>query len=225
VTDGVCIIVPAFNEASAIAGVLGELRAAWPNVVVVDDGSEDGTAAVAEQAGVTVLRHVVNRGQGAALQTGFAYALRRGAQYIVTFDSDGQHDVADIARLLEPLRADRADVALGSRFLGDTEQIPRLRRLVLRLAVAFTRVSSGADLTDTHNGLRAFTRRAASKIDIRLDRMAHASELLDQIVSRSLRYVEVPVHIRYTSYSRGKGQSSMAAWRIIVEYVLGRWLR
>lgn len=224
-TDDVFIIVPAFNEASAIADVLGELATAWSNVVVVDDGSEDDTAAVSEQAGVTVLRHVVNRGQGAALQTGFAYALRRGARYIVTFDGDGQHDVADIARLLEALKEDRADVVLGSRFLGTTDHIPWLRRLVLRLAVAFTRVSSGADLTDTHNGLRAFTRSAASKIDIRLDRMAHASELLDQIVRHSLRYIEVPVHIRYTPYSRRKGQSSMAAWRIIVEYVLGRWLR
>lgn len=219
------VVVPAFEECRAIGDVVGGLVLRGYPVVVVDDGSADDTSAVARKAGAIVLRHPINRGQGAALQTGIAYALRRGARYVVTFDSDGQHDPDDVGALLAPLLEERADVVLGSRFLGTTEAMPALRRLMLRAAVLFTRAASGAHVTDTHNGLRAFTRAAAAKLDIRLDRMAHASEILDQIMSHELRFAEVPVHVRYTAYSRGKGQSSLAAFRILADYVLGRWMR
>lgn len=219
------IVVPAYNEARVIGGVIAELRTAWPNVVVVDDGSTDDTASIARRAGATVLVHVINRGQGAALQTGIAYALQRGAEIIVTFDSDGQHRPSDIDALVEPIVAGRADAVLGSRFLGTTENMPRLRRLVLRLAILFTRITSRARVTDAHNGLRAFSRDAAAKLDIRLDRMAHASEIHDQIVARRLRYVEVPVHVQYSSYSIGKGQSNSGAVRVLWDYFWRRWMR
>lgn len=219
------VVVPAYNEARVIGGVVEELVARGHRVVVVDDGSGDDTPDVARRAGAVVLRHAVNRGQGAALQTGIAYALRNGAEHIVTFDSDGQHAAEDVDALVAPLLAGRADVTLGSRFIGSTEGMPGGRKTILALAVIFTRVASGARVTDTHNGLRAFTRAAAAKLDIRLDRMAHASEILDQIVRQELRYEEVPVHVRYTDYSRRKGQSSFAALRILADYVLGRWMR
>lgn len=219
------VVIPAYNEAEAIGAVVAELVARGHEVIVVDDGSRDATADVAKRHGAIVLRHAVNRGQGAALQTGIACALQRGAEEIVTFDSDGQHAAEDVERLVAPLRAGRADVVLGSRFIGTTEGMTRRRRAILAAAVIFTRVASGVRVTDTHNGLRAFTRAAAAKLDIRLDRMAHASELLDQIVRHELRYEEVPVHVRYTDYSRRKGQSSFAALRILADYVLGRWMR
>jgi glycosyltransferase involved in cell wall biosynthesis len=219
------IVVPAYNEASIIGGVVAGLVRDGHRVVVIDDGSTDDTFAAARDAGAFVLRHTVNRGQGAALQTGIAFALARGAELIVTFDSDGQHAAADVDALLAPLRAGRADVVLGSRTLGSTEGMPALRKALLAVAIIFTRAASGAQVTDTHNGLRAFTRAAAAKLDIRLDRMAHASEILDQIVRHELRYEEVPVHVRYTAYSRRKGQSSFAAVRILADYVLGRWMR
>jgi polyprenyl-phospho-N-acetylgalactosaminyl synthase len=219
------IVVPAFNEEHAIGATVAELRAQWPRVVVVDDGSVDGTAVAARRSGATVVRHILNRGQGAALQTGLCHALASGARFIVTFDGDGQHRVDDVARMLEPLVEGRADVTLGSRFLGSTENMPRRRGLLLRLAVLFTRFASGAHFTDTHNGLRAFTRAAASAIEIRMDRMAHASELLDQIAAHGLRFVEVPVHVRYSAYSRAKGQKTSGALRILVDYIQGRWLR
>lgn len=218
-------MMPAYNESGTIREVVSGLVPLYPNVVVVDDGSEDLTCDEARGAGAVALRHVVNRGQGAALQTGITFALGRGAQYIVTFDSDGQHLPSDIAKLLEPLRAGRADVTLGSRFRGSTEQMPRSRRWLLGAAVIFTRVMSGARVTDTHNGLRAFSRNAASSLEIRLDRMAHASEIIDQIVRGGLGYEEVPVHIRYTEYSRRKGQSSLGAARVLIDYLWGRWLR
>lgn len=225
VSETAFIVIPAYNEETAIGEVVAGLRGAWPNIVVVDDGSHDGTSAAAAASGATVLRHMLNRGQGAAVMTGIAYALRKGAKYIVTFDSDGQHRAEDLPQLIEPVVRGEADVALGSRFLGSTEAMPRRRRLLLRLAVFFTRAASGARFTDTHNGLRAFSRHAAEVLDIRMDRMAHASEILDQIVANGLRWKEVPVHVRYTEYSRRKGQRSSGAIRVLIDYLQGRWLQ
>jgi glycosyltransferase involved in cell wall biosynthesis len=221
----VWVVIPAFNEAAAIGSVIADLRAFASKIVVVDDGSVDGTADQAQEAGAIVLRHVINRGQGAALQTGIEYALRRGASAIVTFDSDGQHSPADVPTLVAPLRDGRADIVLGSRFLGSTESMPTLRRIVLHFAVLFTRIVSGLEVTDAHNGLRAFSRRAASAVHIQLDRMAHASELMDQIRRSGLVYTEVPVHVRYTEYSRQKGQRGVHAVRIAFDYFIGKFVR
>jgi glycosyltransferase involved in cell wall biosynthesis len=225
VKDTTFIVIPAFREERVIGSIVSEVRAAWPHVIVIDDGSADRTGDAARAAGATVLTHVLNRGQGAALQTGISFALDRGAEYIVTFDSDGQHRAEDIPRLLEPLRNGSADVVLGSRFLGTAEEMPLRRRILLKSAILFTRAATGARFTDTHNGLRAFTRNAAARINILMDRMAHASELLDQIVAARLRFVEVPVHVRYSEYSRAKGQRTSGAIRVLIDYVQGRWLR
>lgn len=223
--DKIFIVVPAYNEAAAIGAVISNLRARWPRVVVVDDGSSDATGATAREAGATVLTHIVNRGQGAALQTGIRYALEQGAAVIVTFDSDGQHSSEDLERLIAPILEGTADVVLGSRFLGSADGIPSTRKLLLRGAIFFTRLSSGLKVTDAHNGLRAFCRAAASQIQIELDRMAHASEILDQIARSRMRFVEVPVHIRYSEYSRAKGQSSLGALRVLFDYIWSRWIR
>ncbi len=225
VPQAVFVVVPAFNEAPAIGAVLGELRAAYPNVVVVDDGSTDGTAQVARTTAAHVLRHPINCGQGAALQTGIEFALQCGAEYIVTFDADGQHRVEDVAALLAPIRSGECDIVLGSRFLGQSVGVPPLRRMVLRFGVLFTRLVSRVNLTDAHNGLRAFSRRAAQRINLRLDRMAHATELIDQVRQSGLRFKEVPVQIRYTAYSLRKGQSARGAIRIALHYLLGRVLQ
>ena len=111
------------------------------------------------------------------------------------------------------------------RFLGSAEGMSPSRRLLLDAAVRFTRWTSGLPLTDAHNGLRAMSRRGASALCLRQDRMAHASELVDQIRASGLAWTEVPVRIRYTSYSRGKGQRPWAALRILLDYFSGRWLR
>jgi glycosyltransferase involved in cell wall biosynthesis len=220
----VYVVVPCYNEGPVIAEVLAGLCAHFPNVVAVDDGSTDATWERLRESRATVLRHVVNLGQGAALQTGLTYALRAGAKYLVTFDADGQHQVEDLARLLTPVVAGQADVALGSRFLGAAVDMPLGKRLVLRAAVTFTRVAGGIRLTDTHNGLRALTAEAARKLPITQNRMAHASELLHNIVERELRYVEVPVTIRYTEWSRAKGQSVFNAVNILFDLAVRRLL-
>jgi glycosyltransferase involved in cell wall biosynthesis len=220
----VWIVVAAYNEAERLAATLEPLCHRWPHVVVVDDGSSDDTAAIALGHPVWVLRHLFNCGQGAALQTGIDFALRQGAQVIVTFDADGQHDCEDIAGLVESIHKGEADVALGSRFLGSTEGMPWLRRLLLKLGVCFTRLFSGIRVTDTHNGLRALSRAAAERIRISQGRMAHASEILDQIRLHRLRYCEVPVRIRYSVETLAKGQSSWNVVRIVWDLVLGRMI-
>jgi glycosyltransferase involved in cell wall biosynthesis len=219
------IVIAAYNEAACVAEVVRELVASYPHVVVVDDGSQDDTAEQARAAGATVLTHFVNRGQGAALQTGISYAVANGADFIVTFDADGQHDMADLPALLEPIDRGDAEICLGSRFLEQRVKMPASRRVVLFFAVLFMRVTSRARLSDAHNGLRAFSQRAARRLDLKLDRMAHASEIIDQVVSSGLPYIEVPVRVRYTAYSLAKGQRNTAALRVAFDYLMGRLIR
>jgi polyprenyl-phospho-N-acetylgalactosaminyl synthase len=221
----VFVVIAAYNEAAVIARVVGDVKRAGYRVVAVDDGSQDETAAVAHAAGAVVLKHPFNLGQGAALQTGIDYALARGAEVIVTFDADGQHRVMDIARLVEALAAERADFVLGSRFLGHSPNLPPLRRLLLQAATLFTRLTTGLQLTDTHNGLRAMTRRGAAAIRLRQNRMAHASELLSQVGASGLRYVERPVTIEYTAYSLAKGQNMRDAILILLDLFARRLYR
>lgn len=220
-------VVPAYNEGARLGATLRELLTAVANVVVVDDGSADDTATIAEQYPVWVLRHVVNRGQGAALKTGIDFALHKGADLIVTFDSDGQHDPNDLAAIIAPVDRGDADIALGSRFLIGAQAIgiPLTRWVILKLGILFTRIVSRVAVTDTHNGFRCLSRRAAETIRITQDRMAHASEILDEIHRHGLRYQEVPVTIRYSAATLEKGQSSMNAVRIAWQFLVGRELR
>ena len=207
--DEIWIVVPAYNEARVLAGVISDLkRDGQREIIVVDDGSSDATAEVAARCGAVVLRHPINLGQGAALQTGIEFALAQGAEVIVTFDADGQHRAADVVRLVEALHTHRADFVLGSRFLGSAVNMPALRRMLLRAATLFTRLVTGLALTDAHNGLRAMTRRGAQCIRLRQNRMAHASEILSQIAASGFKFVEVPVTIEYSRYSLAKGQRS-----------------
>ena len=216
-TPAAWVIVAAYNEAPVIGRVVAELAGCGYRVVVVDDGSTDATGALALTAGAAVLTHPVNLGQGAALQTGIAFALRRGADTIVTFDADGQHRAGDAAVLITALAANSADFALGSRFLAATPAMPASRRLLLRAATAFTRLTTGLHVTDTHNGLRAMTRRGASRIALRQNRMAHASEILHCIARSGLAYVEVPVTVDYNAYSLAKGQRFSDSLRILLD--------
>ena len=221
------IVIAAYNEAKRLGNTLQMLMNSLAEVsvsfVVVDDGSNDATFDVARTFPVWVLRHPINCGQGAAVQTGIDFAVSQGAHSIVTFDADGQHDPNEIPRMLEPVLSGNVDIALGSRFLERTTNVPWTRRLLLRAAILFTRLTNGLKLTDTHNGFRVFSRRAAETIRIRQPQMAHASEILDQIAKYRLSYVEVPVTIRYTAETLAKGQSSWDAFRITGHLLAGRF--
>lgn len=219
------IVIAAYNEEKRVGRVLDELLGTVCNVVVVDDGSRDETAAVVLRRPAWLIRHGINLGQGASLQTGISFALQKGARYVVTFDADGQHTPSDIPALVDALESTGSHFALGSRFLGHAEGIPLTRKIILRMAVLFTRLLSGVRLTDAHNGLRAMSREGAQSLRITMNRMEHASEIIDQIARSGLKYVEVPVHIRYTADSLAKGQRTSAAIRLGLKLLVERTIR
>lgn len=217
------IVVPCFDEGARLAGVLHQLGRLECSIVVVDDGSLMPVADLGAIPRAHLLRHCVNLGQGAALQTGIDFALAHGADYVVTFDSDGQHRASDIPAMLAPLRAGRSMVTLGTRFAagGQAIGIPRTRAVLLKIALAFTRRTTGLRITDTHNGLRAFTREAALRLRITQNRMAHASQILSEIARLQLTYEEVPVTIQYDEASLAKGQRMSNAFNIMWESMSG----
>lgn len=223
VLDRTCVVIPMHNEARAIGAVVAEVRRRFAHVVCVDDGSADGSADIARAAGASVVRHPSNLGQGAAIETGIRHALSHpGVDHIVTFDADGQHDVDDAVAMVDLARREDVQVVLGSRFLGSAEGIRGSRRLVLRTAVRFTRSTTGLQVTDAHNGLRVLRRDAAQLVRLRLHGMSHASEILSLIARSGLSYVEHPVTITYTDYSRAKGQRGYNALNIVFDLMVNR---
>ena len=222
--SSVWVVIPAYNEGKILKEVLGELldyNRSY-HIVVVDDGSVDDTAEAASSLPVHVLRHPINLGQGAALATGIEYALKEKAEVIVTFDADGQMCPQDIGTLVNEVLKDGVDVVLGSRFLtSPPEGMSRMRRIVLKLATALTNLTTGLKVTDTHNGIRAFRQTALRKFEITQNQMAHSSEILSEIARNKLVYHEVPVTIRYTRYSKAKGQSIFNSINILYELLTG----
>jgi glycosyltransferase involved in cell wall biosynthesis len=226
VNDDVWVVVRCYNEAPVVGQVVAELRASFPHVVCVDDGSTDGSWEVMSATGAVVVRHAVNLGPGAALQTGLQYALLDvHARWFVCFDADGQHRVADAVGMVARVREEPLDVLVGSRFLGNALNMSRTRRSILRLAAVFERITSGVELTDGHNGLRVMSRRFAEQVDLTLPGMAYASEFLSLIARSRLPYAEYPVTVDYTEYSRGKGQRSLNSVNIAVDVWVSRLLR
>lgn len=212
------VVIPLFNEGAVIGDVVRDVRTSFPRVVCVDDGSDDDSATRARAAGAVVVQHPVNLGQGAALQTGIEYALGDpDMRHVVTFDADGQHRVADAVAMVDRLRAGEAEIVFGSRFLDARSRPSRPKRVLLRAAVVYTNATTKVRLTDAHNGLRAFDRRVAAELRITQNRMAHASEIVEQVGRRGFRYTEHSVHILYTDYSRAKGQSMLNSVNIVTE--------
>lgn len=220
--SAIFVIVPAFNEATVIGDVLSGLISTGYRIVVVDDGSAINVQEYLSDLPVTVLRHRINLGQGAALQTGIRYALENQAAYLVTFDADGQHLPADIPLLIEPLSAGKTDITLGSRFISSRSQVPGGRKRLLKMARFFNYLFTGLLLSDAHNGLRAMNAEAASSIRIRQNGMAHATEIIAEIRKKQLRYMEVPVTVRYTDYSKKKGQTIWGSFRIFFDLLLNK---
>ena len=216
--DDTWLVVPLYNEAQVVREVIEDARRTFPHIVVVDDGSRDDSAAQAEAAGAVVVRHPINLGQGAALQTGITYVLERtDARYLVTFDADGQHSPTDAAAMVERAEAEDLAIVLGSRFLDGKTDVGWLKRLVLRTVAVVSSRTSGMHLTDAHNGLRLIRRDAAQHLDLTQNRMAHASQIIRQLGATGLPWREQGVHIVYTDYSRAKGQSLWNSVNILVD--------
>lgn len=220
------LVVPLYNEATVIADVITKTRATFPHIVCVDDGSSDDSARLAEDAGATVVRHPLNLGQGASIQTGISWILRyTDAKYIVTFDADGQHRVSDALAMVRRAEEEDLGFVLGSRFLTGDHQAGWLKRLVLKTAARVGRFRHGLVLTDSHNGLRVLRRDAAKRIDLTQNRMAHAGQIVDQLAATKLPWAEHPVTIDYTDYSRSKGQSLLNGVNILTEQFFGGKVR
>ncbi|MFI2607085.1 glycosyltransferase family 2 protein [Kitasatospora sp. NPDC018619] len=219
--DDVWLVIPAYNEGQVIADVVEGARKTFPNIVVVDDGSGDDSAKHIMATGAHLVRHPVNLGQGAALQTGLAYALAQpDAKYFATFDADGQHQTADVEKMVALLREGETDVVLGSRFIEQNGQVPWIKRVVLRTAATVSPTARKLKLTDAHNGLRVLNREAATRLRITMNGMAHASEIVSFLAGSDLRVAELPVDILYTDYSRAKGQSLINGVNIIFDISL-----
>lgn len=227
-TEGVWIIVPAFNEAQVIGDVVADLRSVFSSVVVVDDGSRDDTGETALRAGAHVVRHPVNLGQGAAIQTGVEYARSRpGATVFATFDADGQHRVKDVVTMIERLARGDVDIVIGTRFAGSTiSHTPPLKKLILRAAASLSPSSRQLHLTDAHNGLRVFNRTVADNLSLTMSGMSHAGEFIKLIGENHWRVAEEPVEILYTEYSLSKGQPLLNGVNIVFDgFLRGRMRR
>jgi len=216
------IVIAAYNMEPQVGKVIDGLHASgYKHIVVVDDGSKDNTFHEIQQHNATALRHIINRGQGAALKTGIDYALLQNADILVTFDADGQHLPSDIPALIAPVKNHEVDLTLGSRFLQQND-IPFIRKIILKIGALIIGFMYGIYLSDSHNGLRALSRKAAQAINITADRFEHASEIIDEIARKKLTYQEIPVTIKYTDYSQSRGQSSSNAIRIFYKMVVSK---
>lgn len=212
------VVIPLYNEEKVISDVIHGLKNYFPYIVCADDGSKDQSAIVAHKAGAVVVKHPINLGQGAALQTGFDFALRDSQMTeVLTFDADGQHSVEDAVGMVDLLRSEQLDVVIGSRFLESRTQVGFAKKLVLRFAAFYTRISTGMKLTDAHNGLRVINRSTLEKFTLKQNRMAHASEIVDAFSQLDLTWKEYPTHIYYSEYSKSKGQSLLNSINILVE--------
>lgn len=228
-TSDVWLVVPVYNEGPVIREVVEAARKTFPNIACVDDGSRDNSAAEIKASGAHLVQHPVNLGQGAAIQTGVEYARSQpGAQYFVTFDADGQHQVADVESMLARLRVEPLDIVVGTRFAGDqdTANVPLIKRIVLRTVVMLSPRTRRLGLSDAHNGLRVFNKKVADELDLTMNGMSHASEFVGLIDERKWRVGEQPVHILYTEYSMAKGQSLLNGVNILFDGLLrGRMRR
>lgn len=220
------VIIPCYNEAAVIRNTVIEVLRHGYNVVIIDDNSKDKSKKELTGLPVYYLRHRVNLGQGAALQTGIDFAIKKGAKYFVTFDADGQHDSEDIPGMLALLEKEKADIVFGSRFLpGSKTNVSRSRSFALNLGRYINYFTSGIMLSDSFNGMRIFSKQAAEKIKLTENRMSHPAQLLMLTAARKLKYAEYPVAIHYSDYSKNKGLKNKDGIKIIIEILLYKIFR
>ena len=226
----IVFVIPAYNESEHCIQVVNEVLDQGYGVVFVDDGSSNGLFARLQEAfkereEFVLIKHIVNMGQGAALQTGFSYIQQQvsSAQFVVTFDSDGQHLLSDLPGFLQPFEQDEhLEVALGSRFMGKAVNIPAMKVFTLKIWILFTFIFSGMWLSDTHNGYRVMKRSVLPKLKLTFNGMEHASEILELIGQQGIKYVEVPNTILYTEYSMARGQKLSNSLKIVKNLLMNK---
>ena len=217
----ICVI-PAYNEENNISEVIKRVRPYVSEIVVVNDCSRDNTASIARQVGATLISHPINRGQGAALQTGNEYALKNGADIIIHFDADNQFQAEEIPEIIKPIIDNQAEAVLGSRFLGKKSQLPKLKRyLIMPLAKIINHIFFNIKLSDPQSGFRALNRATAEKLIIRNDGMAHCSEILHQLFKNKVKIQEVPITVVYHEF----GQKFSGGIRIIKDLLIKKIIK
>lgn len=216
------VIVPAFNEEGSITTVIKDLqRHGYRDIVVVDDGSSDSTAKIAKSKNIFVVSHIINRGLGASLGTGFEFAKQNGFETVVTFDADGQHKAKDIPKVIKHIKNGRADVVVGSRLLYKKKEMPLDRLILNHLSNLATLFLYGVRATDTLSGLRAFNKKSLESIRIKTQRMEVSNEFFKEIRRNKLRYREVPLEPIYTQYSlEGSDQGHLPVIRLAATMIL-----
>ena len=225
-TRSIFVIIPCYNEATVIRKTVEEVLEKGYTVVIVDDCSKDNSKKQLSGLPVYYLRHRVNMGQGAALQTGIDFARKKDAKYFVTFDADGQHDSNDIPGMIAFLEKENADIVFGSRFLpGSKTNVSRSRGFALNMGRYINYFVSGIMLSDSFNGLRLFSKQTADKISITENRMAHPIEFLVLTAAKKLKYAEYPVSIHYSEYSKSKGLKNRDGIKILFEMFLYKIFR
>ncbi|RJQ34841.1 glycosyltransferase family 2 protein [Candidatus Parcubacteria bacterium] len=216
------VVIPAYNEAKRIRPVLESLISLPYEIVVVDDASSDNTAQIVSQYPVALLRHKINRDQGAALETGNQYALSKGAEVIVHFDADGQFLAEEIDEILAPILDQNYDIVFGSRFLDKKSNMPWLKKNILfPLARLVNRVLLGIKLSDPQNGFRAMTKETAQKIKIEQDGKAHCSEIAAKAFNYKLKIKEIPITVIYREF----GQGFSGGLRILKDLIVSKLIK
>ncbi len=215
-------VIPAYNEDEKIGAVIGKLKPYVDEIIVIDDSSNDNTYETARLAGAVVARHIINRGQGAALRTGTRLALDRGADIIIHFDADDQFQAEDIPEMLTPLRDNTADAVFGSRFLTKKSNLPKMKEYVIMpLARLVNRLLFKIKLSDPQSGFRALSRKSAEKLIIENDGMAHCTEIIHQLFKNGDRVVEAPITVIYHEF----GQRLGGGFKIIKDIIIQKLIK
>lgn len=217
-------VIPAYNEATRIGSVVSAVKAYVSEVIVVDDGSSDDTAAQAKAAGARVVRHIQNSGAGAATMTGLEAARRLGSDIVITLDADEQHDPKDIPALLEPIMAGRADIVFANRF-GQKNRIPFIRRVFNGIGNVVTLIATGRWVADSQCGYKAFGPVAVREINLRMSGFEFCTEIVRESVHHKWRIAQVPVKVVYSEYTLAKGQSFANGVRTAFKILLRSFLR
>ncbi|MCL4385656.1 MAG: glycosyltransferase family 2 protein [Actinobacteria bacterium] len=223
-SDKIYIIIPAYNEASLIPTVLNDLiNNGYKNIIVVDDGSTDNTSGIVKNFNVDLIKHPVNMGPGAAIKTGIDYALLKNAKIMITFDADGQHLAKDIPNLISPIINNQAEITLGNRFINNMSNVPVFKKIILKLGAFLMFLMYGILSSDSHNGLKAISKSAALKINIKSNGWEYCSEIIEEIMLKKIKYIEVPVTVNYSDYSIKKGQKIYNSFYIVSKMFL-KWI-
>lgn len=217
-TKKIYILIPVYNEEKIISKTIANLQSHFDNILIINDGSTDGTLQSLNGINITLINHPINLGQGAAIKTGIEFILKfSDADAVITFDADGQHLVKDALYFSNKIFEIKEEIIFGSRFLGFEKNIPLSKRILLKFAIFLTNILYSIKMSDTHNGLKAIKRSGLEKLDLTIEGYGFETEIIMSVSKKKILYIEEPTDIVYTDYSMAKGQSIFNAIRIFEE--------